>query len=194
LFPTLVGNAQNKLLLNNFFCIIPFFKGVIIYKHIIKTIIILSTTFIFALAEKHHEEHHADWELGLSAGYANLKTEGEEGSNLHLHLMKSLGDEGLQQYFSVGLGLETIITDEEHYGAMLTLAFHPIEDLTFAFSPGFEWAKHDGKNWEREYATHLEMTYAFDVLENLHVGPVVGYSKTKEGEHHTIGLHFGLPL
>ena len=141
-----------------------------------------------------NEHVHDDWEVGVSVGYANLKTENEEGKNLHLHLMKSLGDEGLAQYFSFGFGAETIITDEKHYGSMLTLAVHPVEDLTLSLSPGFEWAKHDGANWEREYATHVEATYSFDVADGYHLGPVIGYSKTKDTEHYTIGIHLGIAL
>jgi hypothetical protein len=140
-----------------------------------------------------HQHSDDNWEIGLSSGYANLKTEKEEGANLHFHLMKSLGEEGFAQYFSVGFGAEVIVTDEEHYGAMLTLAIHPTEDLTFEVSPGFEWANHDG-SWEREYSTHLEVTYAFDISESFHLGPVVGYSKTKDSEHYTVGLHLGTSL
>lgn len=108
--------------------------------------------------------------------------------------MRSLGDEGLAAYFSTGVGLEIIRTNEAHYAALFTLAFHPIKKITIAFSPGFEWSKHDGINWEREYATHIEMTYTFDIDEHLHMGPVIGYSKTKESVHHTVGIHFGIPL
>jgi hypothetical protein len=145
--------------------------------------------------EHHHDAHEGhEWELGISVGYANLKTEGEEGGNLHLHLLKRLGDEGLKKYFSAGFGAEVIRTDETHYGAMVTLAYHPVEDLVLAVSPGFEWAKHDGSSWEREYATHLEAAYSFDVSENYHIGPVIGYSKTSEAEHYTVGIHIGIPL
>ena len=142
--------------------------------------------------EDHHHETH-EWELGISFGYANLKTEGEEGGNLHLHLLKRLEGDGFEQYFSVGFGAEMIVTDEEHYGAMLTLAYHPVEDLVLSVSPGFEWANHEG-DWEREYATHLEVAYAFDISEDFHLGPVIGYSKTKDTEHYTVGIHIGIPL
>ncbi len=149
---------------------------------------------VFSLSLSAEEHHHGEWEIGIAVGYANLKTENEEGENLHLHIMRSLGDEGLAQYFSVGLGAETIRTSETHYGAMLTLAYNPIEALTFAVSPGFEWAKHDGVNWNREYATHLETTYSFDIAEGYHIGPSIGYSKTKDAEHYTVGVHVGIAI
>jgi hypothetical protein len=144
------------------------------------------------LAENHH--FHGDWEIGVSAGYANLKTESEDGTNLHLHLMRSLGEKGIAKYLSLGVGMETIVTEEEHYGVMLTLDIHPIEDLTIGVSPGFEWAKHDGISWEREYATHLELTYSFDMANGYHIGPSIGYSVTKDSEHYTFGIHLGIGL
>ena len=145
--------------------------------------------------EDHHGGHEGhEWELGVSVGYANLKTEGEEGTNLHLHLLKRLEGDGFEKYFSVGFGAEVIRTDETHYGAMVTVAYHPVEDLVLSVSPGFEWAKHEGSSWEREYATHYEAAYSFDVSESYHIGPVVGYSKTKDAEHYTVGIHIGIPL
>ena len=144
--------------------------------------------------EGHHEMH--EWELGVSVGYANLTTEDEEGANLHIHLLKRLEGDGFEKYFSVGFGAEMIVTtdNEKHYGAMVTFAYHPVEDLVLSVSPGFEWAKHEGSSWEREYATHLEAVYSFDVSENYHIGPVIGYSKTSDAEHYTVGIHIGIPL
>ncbi|PHS39640.1 MAG: hypothetical protein COB07_06210 [Sulfurovum sp.] len=143
---------------------------------------------------EHHEGH--EWELGISIGYANLKTENEEGGNLHLHLLKRLQGDGFEKYFSVGVGAEVIVTtdNDKHYGAMVTLAVHPWRDLVLSVSPGFEWAKHEGHSWEREYATHYEAAYSFDVSENYHIGPVIGYSKTSDTEHYTVGIHIGIPL
>ncbi|MEA3433627.1 MAG: hypothetical protein U9R13_03525, partial [Campylobacterota bacterium] len=49
--------------------------------------------------EDHHDHKMHEWELGVSMGYANLKTEDEEGVNLHLHLLKRLEGDGIQKYF-----------------------------------------------------------------------------------------------
>ncbi|RLA70824.1 MAG: hypothetical protein DRG09_02100 [Epsilonproteobacteria bacterium] len=145
-----------------------------------------------ALSEEDHHGHEGhEWELGISAGYANLKTEEEEGVNLHLHLLKSLGDEGFMKYFSAGFGAEMIRTDETHYGAMVTLAYHPVEDLTLSVSPGYEWEKHED-SWESHFAMHYEASYSFDISESYHIGPVIGYSKTSEAEHYTVGIHIFL--
>lgn len=64
-----------------------------------------------------------------------MKTEGEEGVNLHLHLLKRLEGDGIEKYFSVSFGAEMIVTNEKHYGAMVTLAIHPWRDLILSVSP-----------------------------------------------------------
>ena len=139
---------------------------------------------------KAHEE--SSFELGLSVGYAYLKAEEDNAPALHAHLMKRLSDEGFQQYFSLGFGVETIFTDEKHYGAMVTMAVHPSENLIFSISPGVAWEEHNGET-HSSYATHVEAAYVFETT-HFHIGPVVGYSKTEEDEHYTIGVHIGIPL
>ncbi len=151
-----------------------------------------------ALASEHidHEAPHIDngessFELGLSAGYAYLKAE-EDAPLLHVHLMRRLSGEGIQKYFSLGLGAETIFTDEKHYGVMVTMAVHPTENIIFSVSPGVAWEEHEGET-KSSYATHIEATYVFET-PHYHIGPVVGYSKTEDDEHYTIGVHIGIPL
>ena len=160
-------------------------------------IISLGTLSSTAFCQENHTDAHAghessDFELGVAIGYAYLEEEKENGVNLHLHVMKRLSGEGIQKYLSVGFGLETIFTEEEHYGAMVTLGIHPWRNLVFAISPGWEWVKHEGE-WESGYATHLEAAYTFEG-SGFHYGPVVGYSKTQHDQHYTIGIHFGFPF
>ncbi len=130
--------------------------------------------------------------MGLSLGYAYLKEEKTRGLNLHMHVMKRLPGEGLGQYFSVGLGVETILSSEKHYTAMVSLAFHPLQNLVLSLSPGVAWARHEGA-WESEYATHLEATYVFEGAD-FHYGPVLGYSRTRDEQHYNIGVHVGMPF
>lgn len=151
--------------------------------------LLLFSPYSFAY-ENHHQE---EWELGLSVGYASLPDEDAEGTNVHLHVMKHLEGEGYE-YFSLGLGLEMIASEDTHYATMFTIAVHPTEDLTFSISPSLVWEKHDEEEWEHEYATHLELSYVFDVSEHFHIGPVIGYSKSSEAEHYTFGIHLGIPL
>lgn len=142
-----------------------------------------------------HSELHgegAGFELGLSVGYAYLKEEKEEAPVLHAHLMKHLSDEGWLKYFSLGIGVETIFTDERHYGAMVTVAVHPWEHVIIAVSPGVAWEEHEGET-HSSYATHIEAAYVFET-SHYHIGPVVGYSKTEDDVHYNIGVHIGVPL
>ncbi len=131
-------------------------------------------------------------EVGLSVGYAYLKEDKENGFNFHLHIMKRLPGEGVQRYLSIRVGAETIISKEKHYGAMISLAANLWRNLVFSVSPGMEWADHNGK-WESKYATHLEVTY---ILENssIHYGPAVSYSKARDEQHYTVGIHLGFPF
>lgn len=138
-----------------------------------------------------HKAH--DWELGIGLGYTYLKTEGENGATLDLHLMKELDGDGFEKYFSVGLGAEVVFSHVNHYVAMVVLAYHPTENLVLSVAPGLEWEKHSG-SWEREYVTHYEAIYNIIHSEEYHIGPMVGYSKTKEAEDYTVGIHIGIPF
>ena len=172
------------------------------YQKIITSIKVLTVATVgliglstAALSEEdHHGAHKAhEWELGVSVGYVNLKTEGEEGTMLDLHLMKELDGDGLEKYFSVGLGAEVVFSHDNHYVAMVILAYHPTENIVLSVAPGLEWAKHDGET-EREYVTHYEAVYNLIHSEKYHIGPMIGYSKTKESEDYTVGIHVGIPF
>ncbi len=136
--------------------------------------------------------HAAEIELGLSLGYAYLKEEDKHGTSIHLHINKGLADEGLMSRVSIGLGVETIITDEQHYAAMVSVNIQPWDNLILSYAPGIEWAKHH-TSWASEYANHFEATY---IIENkdFHFGPVIGYSSTRDAQHFTAGIHFAMPL
>jgi hypothetical protein len=174
------------------------------YQKIITVIKVLTVSTVClvglstaALSKEHHYGAHKahDWELGIGLGYTDLKTVDEQGATLDLHIMKELEGDGLQRYFSVGLGTEVVLSHENIYVAMVVLAYHPTENLELSVAPGFEWGKHEGA-WEREYVTHYEAIYNFEILEehNYHIGPMIGYSKTKEAEDYTVGIHIGMPF
>jgi len=143
-------------------------------------------------SDSHQEHDKHDIEIGVSVGYAYLEEEKEVGANLHLHFMKKLSGEGIQKYLSVGVGLETIFAHEQHKAALLALGIHPVDNVVLTLSAGTEWAKHNGVT-ESGTVIHFEATYLFEA-EGYHYGPVVGYAKTHEDQHYTLGLHFGFPL
>ncbi len=156
----------------------------------LRPFLLLMMLHTLLIAELH--EHDA-WEFGLSVGYADLSSEDATGSNIHLHLHKRIESDTFLHYFSYGMGAEAIVSDENHYSLMATLGFHPVDEFTVALSPSLVWAEHEG-SWERLYATHIELAYSFDISEDLHMGPVIGYSKSAEAEHYTFGIHLGMPL
>ena len=165
-------------------------------KTLLLSLLLWSTLTSLAFSQEDttsHENHaHSDIELGLSIGYARLEEEKIDGTSLHVHIMKRLSDHGIQQYFSIGAGVESILASENHFGAMLSIAAHPSESLTITLSQGIEWANHEG-SWESSNATHIEASYLFEA-EHFHYGPVLGYSKAEEKQHYKVGIHFGIPL
>ncbi|VAW49536.1 hypothetical protein MNBD_GAMMA03-51 [hydrothermal vent metagenome] len=85
-----------------------------------------------------------------------------------------------------------ILSDENHFGAMVSLGIHPTEQLSFTISQGIEWENHENK-WESNASSHIEASYLLEA-SHFHYGPVIGYSKTADKQHYTIGVHFGFPL
>jgi len=75
---------------------------------------------------------------------------------------------------------------------MAFTSIHPWKGLVLSVGPSVEWAKHDGE-WESNYATHMEAAYVFDI-EEIHLGPVIGYSASDHGKHYSVGLHIGYHL
>jgi hypothetical protein len=165
--------------------------------------------------DTHHHEHHdtGGIELGFSFGYVYFDENGEahgdnglheeeghpegeddsdEGLALHVHVGKRLGEEGLLAHVSLGIGAEVILADHEHYALMAFASVYPWRGLVLSVGPGVEWAEHEGE-WASEYSTHLEAAYVFEMGE-WHLGPMVDFSKTDDGEHYTVGLHVGIHL
>ncbi len=153
---------------------------------------LIPQAFSQEVSSSNEQHEHSDLELGLSIGYARLEEEKIDGTSLHVHIMKRLSGQGIQRYFSIGAGVETILASENHFGAMLSVAAHPTDKLTVTLSQGIEWADHEG-DWESSRATHIEASYLFEG-EQFHYGPVIGYSKTPEKQHYKVGIHFGIPL
>lgn len=140
----------------------------------------------------HHGHDTSGPELGLSAGYVHLEEEDEDVLGVHCHLSQRLGNDGIRKHLAAGIGAEYLFADGEHYALMLTIAAYPWRGLVLSVSPGVQWAEHDGDT-ETEYATHLEAAYVFSLGE-FDIGPVIGYSWTRDEEHYMVGLHIGLHL
>lgn len=142
-----------------------------------------------AYSQDTHHDHHSEsgFELGVSVSNVFMEKGEANGTSLHFHLMK-----GLSEHFSLGLGIEKVFADEEHYGLGIILAVHPVDNLTLSIAPGLEWENHEGE-WESINSTHLEATYMLDA-DGFHYGPTIGYAKSDHGEHYKAGIHFGIPF
>jgi len=137
----------------------------------------------------HHNHHGHEMEVGISAAYIHLDAENESASGLHLHLMRRLKGGEFLQHFAVGLGLEGVFADHKHYSAMGSIGVFPWRNLVVTLSPGVAFADHEGE-WETNYITHIEASYGFMVGE-YEVGPVMGYAKSAEDRHYSVGIHLG---
>ena len=159
-------------------------------KHLIAFVLSLSCSYLCGQEEP--VDHHHAREFGISLSYVDLIEEGETAPSIHLHWLKRLeGSESLER-LGIGLGFETIFADHTHHTVMATLAFFPIDHLVLSVSPGVVFADEE-TGWENHYATHIELSYGFEVGE-YEIGPVIGYADSDEGSHRMIGLHFGIPF
>lgn len=168
----------------------------------LKILLILGLYFLsagmFAETEDyhHHESehgHHHMTEIGLSLGIAFLQhEESETAPGLHLHFIQRLGKHGLLNYLGIGFGFETIFAHHRHYNIMGTLAIFPIEHLSIGIAPGLLLAEEDDENI-KEFALHIEAVYEFEIGA-FAVGPALGYAKSGDGYHFTIGIHIGKHL
>lgn len=141
-------------------------------------------------------DHSEGVELAASLGYVRLDSEGEDALGFHVHVSKTLGEEGLLEHLSLGLAGEVILADHEHYSAMIPLSYAFESGLVLTVAPGLEWVKHEDEDedgWESEVALHCEIAYLFQ-RGTYDFGPVVGYSRTDHDEHYMIGIHMGLHL
>ena len=163
-------------------------------KHLISFVLpfLLSLPSSYLRGQDEEEQHHHAREFGISLSYVELIEEDETAPSIHLHWLKPLeGSESLERW-GIGLGFETIFADHTHHTVMATLAFFPIDHLMLSVSPGVVFADEE-TGWENHYATHIELSYGFDVGE-YEIGPVIGYADSNEGSHRMIGLHFGIPF
>lgn len=153
-------------------------------------ILILSNT-VQGQSSEHDSHHHGEskYELGISAGISHLIHENESPFSAHIHLLRRLGEEGLRERISMGLGFEYIFAKHAHYSFVGTVSINPIWDLILDISPGVLVTEHEG-NLEKQFVTHFEMTYEFH-LEEFGIGPVVGFGYSEGDNHVMIGVHLG---
>ncbi|MBN2414130.1 hypothetical protein JXQ31_20820 [candidate division KSB1 bacterium] len=139
----------------------------------------------------HHHEGHV-YELGFSPSITLIKPEDETAPSLHLHAHRRLGSENFKQRLSVGLGVETIFTEHLHYSLLASFSYNPFAAFIIDVSPGILFVEEEDESI-REYLTHIELTYEFD-LGQIGIGPVVGMALSSEDTHYMVGVHIGKGL
>lgn len=137
--------------------------------------------------EHSHDHAHAEWEVALASGGILLLAEEEFALGLHLHLLRRIPR---WERLSLGLGVETILDEHTHLNSAIVAKVDLWKGLGLALSPGILFLK-EGNGWEREFSSHFEVLYEFNV-GNIHLGPVLGYSSSQHDSHIMLGLHLGL--
>ena len=136
--------------------------------------------------EGHNHSHHHGTknELGFALGpvYNALETEWAPG--VHLHYVRFVSEK-----FGFGGGFETILDEHQHITASLAIAYSPINRLTFVFAPGLTSEADDFP--EVRFTSHFELSYEFDIKDDIHLGPLLEAALGKGDQHYMIGLHLG---
>jgi hypothetical protein len=133
--------------------------------------------------DEHEHDHHNN-EIGIGYSPVYLTTDKEFVHSIHFHYLRNISE----TRFNIGLGYEKIFSDHNHDMVNLIGSIFLIDHLSFSIAPGliFEDSKFD----DIKFAMHFELYYEFE-LDNFHIGPMAGYSFSKEDNHIGVGIHLG---
>ena len=133
--------------------------------------------------DAHHHDHHKN-EVGIGYSPVYQTSEKEIVNSIHLHYLRNISD----SRFNLGLGYEKIFSDHNHDMVNFIGSAMVSDHLSFSLAPGLvlENSKFD----DVKFALHFELFYEFE-FENFHVGPMAGYSLSKEDNHIGAGIHLG---
>lgn len=133
-----------------------------------------------------HEHEHHNYHIGI--GFAGTHISGEQGiaPGFHLHFLRQVGE---SRNWGLGLGFETLKKENLHNSVNFLANYHPFQFLSLNAGPGLVFEKHDNKT-EISPAFHTEAVLEFD-LNEIHIGPMVGFGFDKEDTHFSLGIHVG---
>ena len=154
-------------------------------------IVILLITLVFnvTLLGAQHQDHshvHSKNEIGISGGSVYSIKHEEWGVGTHIHYFRTLGD---HSKWSVGGEFESIWTDDHHFSIGGGVKYQILENWSLSLLPGITFYKHDTAKYESCFSLHFETAYDLFYWKNLHFGPALDYSWSKEDTHVSIGLH-----
>ena len=132
----------------------------------------------------HEKEHKNHVGLGFAASHIP-ETQGLK-PGFHVHYLHQLGQ---SEHWALGVGYEGVINEQLHNGINLLLNFRPVHKISLNAGPGLVFEKHEGK-FEVTPAFHTEAVFEFEI-NNIHLGPLVGYGFDKDDSHFSFGVHLG---
>lgn len=154
-------------------------------------LLLFFSAFFTQAQDEHNHDHNHDHSdphdhhnhIGLALGPVYILSEKEFAPGIHFHYARLL-DVGEVQ-FGVGLGLEAILDEHQHYTTSVNLSFLPIHNLTFTVAPGAQFSDD-----HTEFTSHFEVSYEF-IFDRIHLGPVMEYAYAPLDAHLLFGLHLG---
>lgn len=153
-------------------------------------LIILNCLFIIPVSsqEKGNEHIHEHHNYHIGIGFAGSHISGEKGIDpgFHLHFLRQIGE---QRNWGVGVGFETLIKDNLHNSVNFLVNYHLFHFVSLNAGPGLVFEKLNDKT-EIAPAFHTEAVFEFD-LNEIHIGPMVGFGFDKEDSHISLGIHLG---
>lgn len=135
----------------------------------------------------HEHEHHT--EISLSANTVFIPTEEAIAPGFHAQFVRGIA---LENKLGIGMGLEAILHDHQHYTLGIIGQYNLIKGLFVVYAPGLLMLVEDT---EKEFmlAQHFEINYEWGI-GNIHLGPSAGLGIAREGMHYSLGLHIGIHI
>mgnify|MGYP001803696840 CR=1 FL=1 len=157
-------------------------------KFIIKLLIVLIANYTFAQTHTVNEastKHHNEGYFEVIASIINTNSfeedEGNVGNELHLTYW-------FNHKLGSGLSLTTKLDEDELlYDTAIIGSWSIAKWITANAGPNFSWAS---EHREFGVSAYLEVEINFFVIDQIHIGPVVGILAGSENEF-THGFHLG---
>lgn len=162
------------------------------FRHFFISFFLLVAASVFA---QHDAHDHSGNELGLSSGAIYGIDDKQWGTGTHLHYFRSLGD---HSKWALGGFFEYAWLEGNHYALGLGARFEPISRVHLGVFPGVAFLKHqheeehqhqDQESSKARFSIHGEIVYDLLSWKNMHFGPVIDYSWSKDDSHAMLGVH-----
>jgi len=152
-----------------------------------KNVLVVVILFVGLLgyAQDIEEHHHPKNEIGMANSIVHFIGDNKGNYGIHFHYVRKIK----KTNFGMGLSYERIFDIHKHSTFGIVFNYTVFEGLNLSISPGL--AFEDGSKTP-EFATHFEMSYEFEILDEIHIGPLLEFAKDTEDAHISFGLHLGI--